>query len=97
MPFDHLIMAADRSIGRNVHLYDAKDRVTLLGGLILTNGVTKANFYSMVEIVLLFQSSFFIEHETSATLERNQESLPRGNYYVVGKPLALILVGAIGL
>ncbi|KAK3168476.1 hypothetical protein OEA41_004924 [Lepraria neglecta] len=77
-------MAADRSIGRNVHLYDAKDRVTLLGGLILTNGVTKANFYSMVENFLLFQSSFSIEHETSATLEKNEEPLPRGDYYVVG-------------
>lgn len=97
MPFGHLVMAADRSIGRNVHLYDAKDRVTLLGGLILTNGVTKFNFYSMVKIFLLFQSSFSIEDETSATLERNEEPLPRGNYYVVGKPLALILVGAIGL
>ena len=98
MHFDHLIiMAAYRSVGRNVHLYDAEDRGTVLGGLILTNGVTKSNFYSMVEILLLFQSSFSIEHETSATLERNEEPLPPGNYYVVGKPLDLILMGAVGL
>lgn len=88
-------MAANRSIGRNVQLYDAKDRVTLLGGLILTNGVTKSNFYSMVEIFLLFQSSFLIECETSTTLERNEEPLPRGDYYVIGPPLTLILVGLL--
>lgn len=58
MHFDHLIIAADGSIGRNVYIYDAKDRVTLLGGLILTNGVTKSNFYSTVEISLLFQFLF---------------------------------------
>ncbi|KAL9125819.1 MAG: hypothetical protein Q9217_005027, partial [Psora testacea] len=77
-------MAANRSVGRNVHLYDAIDRVTLLGGLLLTNGVTKSNFYSMVEILLLSQTSFSLEDNTSATLERNDDPLPRGNYYVVG-------------
>ena len=97
MPFDNLIMAADRSIGRNVHLYDAKDRGLVLGGLILTNGVTKSNFYSMVEILLLFQSSLSIEQETSTTLERNEEPLPPGNYHIVGKPLDLILMGAVSL
>ena len=90
MPFDHLIMAADRSLGRNVHLYDAEDRETVLGGLILTNGVTKSNFYSMVEIMLLFQSSFSIEHEGSAALARNEEPLSPGNYYVVGASINLI-------
>ncbi len=93
MPF---VMAADRSVGRNVHLYDVEDRETVLGGLLLTNGVTKSNFYSMVEILLLFQSSFSIEHETSATLERNEEPLRSGNYYVVGEPLDLILMGSVG-
>ncbi len=97
MHFDHLIMAADRSSGRNVHIYDAKDRVTLLGGLILTNGITKSNFYSMVEIFLLFQSSFSIEYEDSAILERNKDPLPQGKYYITGKPLTLILIGAIDL
>lgn len=97
MSFDHLIMPADRSVGRNVHLHDAKDREAVLGGLILTNGVTKSNFYSMVEIMLLFQSSFSIEHETSATLEKNEETLSPGHYYVIGKPLDLILIGVVGL
>ena len=42
-------MASDRSAGRNVHIYDARDPDVVLGGLTLTNGVTNANFYSMVE------------------------------------------------
>lgn len=77
-------MATNRSKGRNVHIYDANDRVTLLGGLTLTNGVTKSNFYSMVEMFLIFQTFFPIEYD-SATLERNDEPLSCGNYYVSGK------------
>ena len=88
-------MSADRSEGRNVHIYDAKDRLRLLGGLILTNGVTKLNFYSMVEIFLLFQSSYFIEDESSVRLERSEEPLAPGNYYVVGEPLSLRFCGGL--
>ena len=89
--------SADRSAGRTVHIYDARDRGTVLGGLILTDGLTKSNFYSMVEILLLFQSSFSIEQETSTTLERNEEPLPPGNYYIVAKSLNLILMRAVNL
>ncbi|KAL0639311.1 hypothetical protein Q9L58_001537 [Maublancomyces gigas] len=41
---------SNRSLGRNVHIYNASDP-TELGGLVLTNGVTNANFHSMVEII----------------------------------------------
>ena len=44
----------NRSAGRNVHIYDANDPTAVLGGLILVNGVTNANFYSMVEILIIF-------------------------------------------
>ncbi|KAL2054126.1 hypothetical protein ABVK25_005665 [Lepraria finkii] len=75
---------ADRSLGRNVHIYGAKDRSKLLGGLMLNNGITNSNLYSMVEILLLFDSSFSIENEAAATLERNEEPLTGGKYYIVG-------------
>ena len=81
---------ADRSLGRNVHIYDAKDRSELLGGLILNNGVTKSNLYSMVEIWLLFDSSFSIENDAAAILQRNEEPLVGGKYYVIGRLRALI-------
>jgi hypothetical protein len=48
----------DRSKGRDVYIYDTKERTTVIGGLILTNGITNANFYSMVEMIVLFTSNF---------------------------------------
>ncbi|XTI87543.1 hypothetical protein V2W45_1389912 [Cenococcum geophilum] len=45
-----------RSGGRNVRLYGANDPTTELGGLFLTNGITNADFYSMVEIIIKFES-----------------------------------------
>lgn len=86
---------ADRSLGRNVHIYDAKDRSKLLGGLIINNGITKSNLYTMVEIWLFFDSSFSIENEAAAMLERNEDPLIGGNYYITGRLRALILMWAI--
>lgn len=84
-------MASARSSGRDVHIYDAKDRSRLLGGLILNNGVTKLNFYSMVEVWIFFESSFVIENEAGMALEKTEEPLIRGNYYIVGRLRALPL------
>ena len=86
---------ADRLRGRNVHIYDARDRSKLLGGLILNNGITKSGLYLMVEIWLLFDSSFSIENEAAATLQRNEDPLTHGKYYIVGMLWALILMWAI--
>jgi len=43
-----------RAPGRNVHIYSARDTNTVLCGLVVTNRMTNANFYSMVEIVFIF-------------------------------------------
>lgn len=83
-------MMPDRSYGRNVHIYDAKDRSKLLGGLMLNKGITKANLYSMMEIWLIFDSSFSIENEATVTLPRNDEPLIDGKYYIVGRFRALV-------
>lgn len=88
-------MIADKSIERNIHLYNVEDRETVLDNLILTNDVIKFNFYSMMRILLLFQFFFSIEHEISATLERNEELLSLENYYVVDKSLNLILMRSV--
>ena len=42
----------DRSAGRDVHFYAASYPTIELGGLILTNGVTNRNFYSMLDILV---------------------------------------------
>jgi hypothetical protein len=76
-------MPEDRSKGRDVHVYNAKDPATALGGLILANGVTNANFYLMVEILVLFTSSFELRDESDTKIERNEDPLQPGKYYIV--------------
>ena len=72
----------DRSRGRNVQIYDAKDRTTVLGGLILANGVTNTNFYFMVEIIVLFTTDFELRDEGDTKIERNNDPLQPGMYYI---------------
>ncbi|KAF2187860.1 hypothetical protein K469DRAFT_704822 [Zopfia rhizophila CBS 207.26] len=73
----------NRSAGRNVHIYDPKDLDTVLGGLFLTAGVTNANFYSMVEILVIFTTPFFLQDEGETTVERNDHPLQPGKYYII--------------
>lgn len=72
----------NRSLGRDVHIYDAKDPPATLGGLILTNGVTNNNFYSMVEILVLFASSFELRDGDDTKIEKNDDPLRPGKYYI---------------
>jgi hypothetical protein len=83
----------DRSKGRDVHIYDTNDPTTVLGGLILANGVTNANFYSMVEVLVLFTSNFELRDEGDTKIERNGDPLQPGKYYIntVGKFLYILL------
>jgi len=76
-------MAANRSAGRDVHIYDAKHPDTVLGGLILTNGVTNTNFYSMVQVFLLFNSEYVLRYEDGTEVPRDEHALRPGKYYVV--------------
>ncbi|OCK73002.1 hypothetical protein K432DRAFT_314066 [Lepidopterella palustris CBS 459.81] len=73
----------NRSPGRDVHVYDANDPSTVLGGLILANGITNANFYSMVEILVLFTDTFFLRDEDDTKIERDDHPLQSGKYYIV--------------
>ena len=75
--------APNRSAGRNVHIYDASDPISVLGGLALTNGITNANFYAMIDILFLFGSTFFLRDEGGNAVERNGQALQPGKYYIV--------------
>lgn len=76
--------AANRSAGRNVFIYDSKDPTKVLGGLVLTNGVTNANFYFMIEILFIFTTTFELQlNEADATIPRNGDPLQAGNYYII--------------
>ena len=73
----------NRAPGRNVHIYDANDPDIALGGLILTDGVTTANFYSMVEIVFLFNQDYTLRDESGITIGRDDHPLQPGKYFIV--------------
>lgn len=75
----------NRSEGRDVHIHDARSPDEVLGGLILTNGVTKANFHSTIEILFIFTSTFFLQHngDTNTTVQRDNTPLQPGSYYIV--------------
>lgn len=74
---------ANRSLGRDVHIYNANDPATMLGGLVLTKGVTNANFYSMVEVFLFFDCDYFLRDEGGLVIQRDEEALQPGNYYIL--------------
>ena len=75
-------MPADRSLDRDVFIYDAKDPDKVLGGLILTNSVTNANFYSMVEILIIFGGGFSLLDGVGTKTKRDNGPLQPGNYFI---------------
>jgi hypothetical protein len=75
-------MPVDRSLGRDVFIYDAKDPDEVLGGLILTNGVTNANFHSMVEILIIFGGGFSLLDDSGTKINRDDNPLQPGNYFI---------------
>ena len=79
-------MPSDRSAGRDVHFYDVKDPTKPLGGLILTNGITNQNFYSMLEILLICQEPLSLRDEAGIPIEKDDHPLQPGRYYIKGKP-----------
>jgi hypothetical protein len=80
----------NRTGGRDVHIFDTNDRSTSIGGLILTNGVTNANLYTMIEIFVIFDSEYILQNESDVTIENKDSLLVPGNYYIDsrGKPLS---------
>ncbi|KAI9779963.1 MAG: hypothetical protein M1839_007119 [Geoglossum umbratile] len=75
--------AFNRSDGRDVHIYDAKDPDTVIGGLVITSGITNANLYSMVEIICFMDSIFFLRDEYGTTIQRDDSSLHPGKYSIL--------------
>ena len=74
---------ANRSAGCDVYIYSANNPATVLGGLILSNGVTNANFYSMADIIFIFGQGYFLRDEGGTTVQRDGRPLQPGNYYFV--------------
>lgn len=83
-PKDSTMSGGSRSEGRNVHIFDASDpnTNTTIGGLILTNGVTNTNLYTMVEIIVIFESEFALQNEDNIIIAKDNDPLQPGNYYI---------------
>lgn len=82
----------DRSGGRNVHIFDAKKPTVVLGGLILSNGVTNANLYSMLDIFIVYEAPKdvplneekpFLRNNEGTKIEKNDDPLEPGEYYII--------------
>lgn len=86
----------NRSAGRNVHIYNPNDLTTPLGSLIVTNGMTNASFYTMVEVFLLFDSNYVLRHEdfmdAIKDVRRDEQALQPSNYYVITSGKFLLCV-----
>ena len=85
----HNTMPANRSAGRDVHLYNPDDLSKPLGGLVLTNGITNENFYAMVEVLVFFSSPYVLRHEDVTDglrdIPRDEQPLQPGKYYVIAE------------
>ncbi len=74
----------DRSAGRTLFIYRANGDNKVLGGLVNIKGITNRNFYHMIEILLVFDSTYTFEYE-GETVRKDDAELKPGNYYVHGK------------
>ena len=63
----------------------AKGDNTVLGGLVNTNGITNKNFYAMIEIILVFESSYALALGGDDEVPRDDAEMKPGDYYVDGK------------
>jgi uncharacterized cupin superfamily protein len=72
----------NRSAGRDVHIFDASDRSTSIGGLILTAGVTNANLHAMIEIIVFLDGEYILRNESGITIKKDDSLLLPGNYYI---------------
>jgi len=81
-------MPAKRSLLRDIHIHDAKKRTAELGSLVVTDSFTNANFYSMVEILIL--GLFSLWNEGGTEIQKDRHSLQPGNYYIVATSEFLI-------
>ncbi|PUU73717.1 hypothetical protein B9Z19DRAFT_1162160 [Tuber borchii] len=71
-----------RILGRNVYICSANDTSTVLGGLSLNDSITNANFYSMVEIVFIFDNDYTLCSENGTTVQRDDHLLKEGKYLI---------------
>lgn len=88
-------MPPDRSGGRDVYFYDAAKPTEVLGGLVLTNGITNKNFHEMLEILLVYDHPFSLRDENKTLVGKDDDPLQRGKYYITGESISLFSSAAL--
>ncbi|KAG0642776.1 hypothetical protein HOY80DRAFT_948802 [Tuber brumale] len=78
-------MPTNRSAWHDTHIYASNDRDTVLGGLRVAPGITNANLYSMVGIFCTITDTFDLQDGSQRLVERDEEQLRPGNYYIFTK------------
>ncbi|KAG0638154.1 hypothetical protein HOY80DRAFT_888383 [Tuber brumale] len=73
----------DRSGWRNTFIYTSDNRGTIIGGLWTAEGITNANFYSVIGIFCSFSDTFDLHNGSERLIERDSQQLQPGNYYIV--------------
>ncbi|PUU75492.1 hypothetical protein B9Z19DRAFT_1102938 [Tuber borchii] len=73
----------NRTAYRNLFIYDSDNHDTVLGGLWVAEGVTNTNLYSMADILCIFTNAFDLQDDKQCLVERNEQPLRPGNYYIV--------------
>ena len=74
---------SDRSAWRDTWIYSSGNRDNVLGGLLVAEGMTNANLYSMLEIFCSFTDTFTLQNDSELLVENDAQKLQPGNYYIV--------------
>jgi hypothetical protein len=75
--------STNRSAGRNVHIYNANEPNTVLGGLYVNDGVTNANFYSMLDFIFIFSGEYLLRDGDGNKILKDSNPLQPNKYYIV--------------
>lgn len=67
---------------RNVHIYDLRNQATVLGGQVLTGGVTRAILCAMVDIFLVFELPGDLKDKDGNLLPKGSHNLEPGDYFI---------------
>ena len=68
-----------RTLAGDVFFDNLKYPDTQLGGLVLTPGVTKALFYFMMDMIIIFPSENFLGNDNGELLQRHSQPFSQAN------------------
>ncbi len=83
--FQPRAVTMSRASDRTVFIYNGQGNNKQLGGLVNNEGITNNNFFGMLEILLIFRSSYTLRLKSGGMVPHDDAQLLDGKYYVDGK------------